>query len=140
MKIKLTNCISFLSLLFLISCGSETFEERVFGVWDIERQIWDCENPIDNDTYNYVDGCTTEDGERYCRYLTISSRSATLTDEFGSDITNQDFDTVTLNDVDETITLCSNGECTTSKAIVDGKLEITFDTGDCMIQLNFNKR
>ncbi len=141
MNLKLTTILGFLALICMSSCGSETFEERALGVWNLERDSYVCDDPSNNYSNSFDDGCATEDGEEWCITMTITATTATITEVFAGDSETREIGTVTLDDVNETITICpAANECATTEPITGDILTFSVDQFNCVETFRFKKK
>jgi len=139
MKSNIKPFIGLCFALFFFSCSSETFEEKMLGLWDIKEVSYsDCTMPDDNSVNIFNDGCTIEDGETWCIQLEITASAATIIRTSDGEVEREAFDSYTLDDVNETITLCNSGDCATSSK-VDDVIVLSEDDGDCIFTLKFVK-
>jgi len=142
--------MKFKTLLFLAgififsSCGEDSLSERIIGTWNltsVERSGCDNPNEIIPFTIPDTDGCFEADGDILCnvglRFTSNETAVLSYSDD-NNDIELEEY-TYTVNDEDETITLCeASNDCTTI-TVTDNELSWIITGSGCTQETKFKK-
>lgn len=131
-----------IGVLFLSSCGDDAHDEDIAGTWNITLvSSTGCDDPDDNLNQDLTanNGCVMEQGIEICTEGTMVITAAggltinLIATSGGVSFTETVTGTITVND-DDTVTLCSDGDCEDGTCTIDGDdliIATTNSTDNC---------
>ncbi len=113
---------------FLTSCGSDSVEDQLQGIWNLDSQtLTACPDADDNGSINFGDdGCIDIFGETICFYATMDFQSGgalvltSTTVSGGVEEVDTDTGTYTVNEDNDSVEICIDGECNSGTVTFDG--------------------
>lgn len=123
---------------FLISCGGDSLEDQLIGTWEISQIEYDCDDPSNNQTIQFTNGCAIIGSEEQCITMTLTSTGGTFI-ETDAGVATERAVTYTIDEGEKTVTICNDGECSSSP-ISESSMRFSTPFGDCEQFLTFVKR